>query len=716
MLPYVDHVPAEIELYPDQADLMQRVGFDGGAAGAPELAVLHEARSGASRALLMLAVRIAYEQPGARVLVLGRDISTMRDNWAGREDGLWAFAAPFIAAGAARRDAWYLGFISRDSRVVFRTFADAGQVREATHVLIDDADEMELSQFHVLRDRALSRNPLPGEAADAVRLIAVAPIDGAGWPAAELRAIERERAVVEMRGKGMPLEVRSRGVRLVAQTEPLGLRECILRAEPGYRMHYHSELLILAGQLALDREVDQLWISVPPGYGKSWVVSAAIPCCALVNDPASRALVVAATDELAGNHTDRARIWYRALGGRVRRDSRYIWSTAAGGSYEGKGKKSSILSLRGDVVVFDDPFGSIIEASRQRAQREAWEVWEGLQTRLQIHGHRPPVRILMHQRLHRYDVAGRALDEERERASGERIAYFNLPAIKRRSSIVVPATVIDMGELDTREEGLALAPDLKGQSLDRLRRLEERNPPRFRTIMQGDPLEQVDGAMFDRGHLVEIDPPPLEDFDLLVRSWDLATSDKARADASASVLLGHLKKPIEQLDSEGRRIGKPVSWVVLHATNRRVPAQHVYAGIREVAGGDGQHIVVVLPQDPGVGKIVYQSFANQLAEDGFAVQRGVVGSTEGGKRQRATALSGAVDPGTGLETGSVAIVRHRRGSALEELVDQLAAFTGDDAGDGEGLDPMVESGRLHDDLVDALSQAFNWLAKHVGWS
>jgi phage terminase large subunit-like protein len=722
--PYLDFVPHEHGLYPDQGELQERAGLqvwgDQQPPAAPEIAILAEARSGASKALMYLGTRLAYEQRGARVLVLGRDLETMRANWAGRDDGIWAHTAPYCAAGAARTAPWYVGFVNRNSRLQFREFRDARQVPDATHALIDDADEMSVELWRGLRDKVLSRPPLPGEHPQAVRLVTVARLGGGGWPAMELRAAEGERVVMEFRGRGMPAKLRAPAAPREA-IEPISLRDYIQMVEPRYRFHYHSELLIYFAQLALDREFDVGLVSVPPGYGKSWVVSAALPSCELYLRRQNQALVVAATDPLAANHTYRARLWFRAAGGVIAkdRDSRHRWGPIEGGQYEAVGRRSAILSLRGDMIVYDDPHGSLIEAGRRTEQQQAYQTWEELETRVQRFGHRPAVRLLMHQRLDRFDVLGRALDEEREKASGDRIVYLNLAAIKRRTYIDVPATVISLQELDSRQEGEALCEEI--QSLEKLQRIEERGPVRFLTIYQGDPPLLGAGDMFSRGHLVELDEmPPLSAFQMIVRSWDLAASESKKADGTASILLGLLVEPIIV------EKGKPVWWVVLHATNDRIEAPGVYAKIKAVAVGDGYGMPVLLPKDPGAGgKILWSVWSSQLAMEGFPVDLGDGGGQAGGKRMRAYPLSGAMDPGrdSGLETGSVAIVRQRRGKAkedMDELTYQLDAFTGQDDEKAEkGLDLAGEASgpqKVHDDLVDALTQAFNYIARICGWS
>lgn len=713
-IPYLDHVPLEVELFHEQADLLEATGLEPHLPPVAELAVFHEPRSGASRALMVLGVCIAAHQPGARVLVLGRDLETMRVNWAAREGGIWEFCHPYVVAGVARTAPWYVGFPAQDSRLVFRSFKDARQVPDATHVLIDDAESMSVETYRGLRDRVLSRPPLSGETAGAVRLITVARAGAGGWAGAELRAIEGERVIFEMTGRGMPASLREAPRQLEAGPR-ITLRDYIQRAEPNFRLHYHTEMLIWTAQLALDREVDQLWISMPPGYGKSWVISSAFPSCELYVRRQNNALVVASTDQLAAKHSTTARKWFRAAGGLISadQDSRYSWATVEGGGYEARGKGSALLSLRGDVIVFDDPFGSRIEAGRRAAQLTAWQTWEELETRVQRFGHLPAVRVLMHQRLDRLDVLGRALDEEREKASGERIAFLNLAAIKRRLLLDVPSSVVQLHDLDTREEGEPLCEEI--HSLAKLKNLEERNPRRFRIIYGGDPPADGGGAVFSRGHLVELDEvPPMKAFSMLVRSWDLAASENKTADYTASVLLGRLLQPIEVPN------GKPVHWVILDATNKRVGPRELFRHIGEVAEKDGFYVSVVVPQDPGAGgKVVFQLLVTQLSAAGISVQQGVVGSSEGGKLQRATPASGAMDPGegSGLETGSVAIVRHRRGSHLEELVDQLDAFTGKDADrKDQGLDPLAEqSAELHDDLVDAFTQAFNFIAAATGW-
>jgi phage terminase large subunit-like protein len=707
-LPYHDHVPLVVQLYPDQAHLLKLAGF-GGECLAPELGILHQPRSGASRWLMIAAVRIAYEHPGARVLVLGRDLETMRQDWAQPESGIWKLVSPMVAAGVCRTAHWYVGFPLQDSRLTFRMQQHARQVPDATHLLIDDAEAVPAELYQHLRERVLSRPPLPTEGPNALRLVVVGR-PGVGWPAAELRAVEGQRVVVEMTGRGMDASLREPRA-LAAPAERLSLRETILRAEPRYRLLYPHEMMIWAGQLALDREIDVLLLSAPPGVGKSWIVSSGIPCAELRERPQNQGLVVCSTDKLAGKASKTAKRWLREVGGRIIRgaDALYSWETVQGGGYEARGKGSALLGHRGDVIVYDDPFASPIEASRPSVQEVALAVWEMLETRVQRFGHLPAVRILMHQRLDSNDVLGRVLESEARQASGERIAFLNLQAIRRKLMLQVPSTVVALHETDDREDGEPLCEEILPAR--KLALLEERNPLRFRTLYQGDPPAGGGGDMFSRAHIVELERAPKfpDAYMLVVRSWDIGGSDKKESDPTASVLLGRLMEPLE-LEN-----GKPVHWVVLDATCDQVRAVDLYDHIKAQADRDGMWVQLAIPEDPAAaGKIVYELFANQLAGAGVAVLKG---STRGSKRMRAVGLAGAVNPGPGLETGSLAVVR-RRGTAIDELVDQLDAFTGVEGEAAQGLDPLAEIGRrgVHDDLVDAITQGFNLISMATGWS
>ena len=686
---FVDYVPAEVTLYRDQANLIKAAGQPGASeCAAVEIMAMAEPKSGASRALMMLGIMIAQSTPGARVLIVGRDLPTMRENWAGANDGFWTFCRPMVAAGQCSTHAWFVSFKAIDSRVHFKMPWHAQQIRDATHLLIDDAEDMDPELFHDLREQVLSRPPLPTERAGATRVVVVARRETTKWPAGF--ASQGSKFVLDLLGDDLPPELRQDRPKGPAR-EQLTLREAVTRAEPSYVWHYHNEVICWTLQLGLDREVDEIWMQAPPGYGKSWLTSSGMPMTELWNRPRSRALVVASTDPLAAKHSRISRRWYRALGGIVQRqqDSIYEWATLEHGTFVAVGKRSAILSERGDVIVFDDPFASSLEASKKSAQEQAWDIWDvELPRRVNKFGHQSAVRVLQHQRLDRQDVIGRAIDIERIGPSGSKIAFLNLQAIKRKSYLILPPTVYDLTSEDKREEGEALCEEI--EPLAKLLKMEERNPPRFRATEQGDPTPAAEGDMFNRANLVELAPdqvPPLKAYSCLVRSWDFAYSEKAEADATASTLWGRLIEPIPQ------PTGKAIEFVILHATNDRLAPQRMMAKINTTAAKDGHHVMVLLPDDPAAGKALYNILSNQLAMAGFVVLKG---STRGSKRVRATPLAGAMTPAVGQETGAVAIVRVRGGSDLELLTDQLDSFTGED-------------GRP-DDLVDTCSQAFNYLA------
>ncbi|MBQ5658723.1 MAG: phage terminase large subunit, partial [Peptococcaceae bacterium] len=182
-------------------------------------------------------------------------------------------------------------------------------------------------------------------------------------------------------------------------------------------------------------------------------------------------------------------------------------------------------------------------------------------------------------------------------------------------------------------------------------------------------IKPASGLYFKRSQVEMIDALP-NDVKQWVRAWDLAATEKEDADATASVLLGKRKNG---------------NYVVASVTNGRMNAADVRNYVLNTAKSDKasyKRVKIRLSQDPGqAGKEQAESYVKMLA--GFSV---VTKRESGDKLTRAEPVSAQWIHGN-VEV-LIAPWNDMFFNQLEQFGDETC---------------------LHDDMVDALSNAFNEL-------
>lgn len=212
-------------------------------------------------------------------------------------------------------------------------------------------------------------------------------------------------------------------------------------------------------------------------------------------------------------------------------------------------------------------------------------------------------------------------------------------------------------------------------SLDRneyLRTLSALSPIERQRLLNGDWLVADGGKVFlpdwfvsDTRKLLDTRPKARR----WVRYWDLAATEELAAndpDWTAGALMGEIDES---------------TWVLAHMARFRGSPGQVESTVRRVAELDGKGVTVVMEQEPGAsGKIVVARFRTLLK--GFTFH--AVPAT-GSKLERAGPFASQA------EGGNVQVVR---GPWVEPFLEEAVGFPEGD----------------HDDMVDAGSGAFGWLA------
>jgi len=170
-------------------------------------------------------------------------------------------------------------------------------------------------------------------------------------------------------------------------------------------------------QMVLDGEMPRLMLFAPPGTAKSTYVSKRAVAFAMGYKPGIKLIGASHTAGLAAKHGKESRNLiaspaYRQIfpevGLAADTKARDDWATTDGGEFFGVGFDGPPVGRRADGVIIDDPFKGRKDADSLTIRESHWETYRtGLRSRLRKNGW----IILMHQRWHEDDIAGRILPE-----------------------------------------------------------------------------------------------------------------------------------------------------------------------------------------------------------------------------------------------------------------------------------------------------------------
>lgn len=408
---------------------------------------------------------------------------------------------------------------------------------------------------------------------------------------------------------------------------------------------------------------DRLMISMPPQEGKSVRASRRFPTWMLDRN---RDMRIA----LASYEHGIARRWGRVvrnditehpeLGMRVRADTSaaHEWQLQDhdGGMYC-VGIGGPLTGRAVDLLIIDDPVKGPKEADSPSYRDEAWDWWESVASTRLAPG--APVVLIM-TRWHEDDLAGRLLREEPDSWK-----VLNIPAVADHRP--------EYGESDPlgREPGQFMA-SARRRTLAQWRKIQHDRGTRVWTALyQGRPAPG-EGLVFKREWWRRYDYPQwVEDdgictalsFDEVLQSWDMAFKDTDGADYVVGQVWGRRGDNAFLLDQVRGRL----SFVDTCMKVRYLSAKWPQASAKIV-------------EDKANGTAVINQLSSTVAGM-IPVQ------PDGSKVARASAISPFV------EAGNVYLPAPEVHPWVEELVEEAAAF------------PLS----VHDDQVDALSQALNRL-------
>lgn len=299
-----------------------------------------------------------------------------------------------------------------------------------------------------------------------------------------------------------------------------------------YQDNWHIQHLCWQLDKVARGDVRRLIINVPPRSMKSITVSVAFSAWLMGRDPTKKIMAISYAEDLARKLSVDTRsvmetAWFRAafpafaFAGRPRN---LELGTTLGGYRFAAGMNGSILGRGADLILIDDPIkatDALSEAERRRVN-EAFD--NTIRTRLndKVRG----AIVIIMQRLHEDDLVGHVLEKDDWEV-------VSVPAIAPEDQRYQLSD--HSADIHVRRAGDVLHPSREPRHiLEQIRRAQ--GSLTFSSQYQQEPLP-LEGNIVKREWLRFYDEAP-EEFDLVIASWDTASTLSETADWSVGTVWG----------------------------------------------------------------------------------------------------------------------------------------------------------------------------------
>lgn len=291
---------------------------------------------------------------------------------------------------------------------------------------------------------------------------------------------------------------------------------------------------------------NNLVISVPPGTGKSRMVSVMLPAWLWIKQPGWKGIFASGNPRVSSRDSMLTRALIGSYAYRNKfgiawdlsdnQDAKTLFVNSVGGFRMATTSGSRITGDRANGLFIDDPLDA--QAAFSKAEREAVTVWYSQAFANRLNDLRTGKRCLIAQRLHTEDLIGYVLGTERNQWE-----HLMIP-MEFEESRTFTTTI---GWTDPREkDGELMFPErypaeIVAQERARL------GISGYAGQMQQRP-SAAEGELFLRGCLQLLPPDELPKCTNVILSLDTAFSEKQTADYSVAAVLGQHDKGVTILD------------------------------------------------------------------------------------------------------------------------------------------------------------------------
>jgi predicted phage terminase large subunit-like protein len=423
-----------------------------------------------------------------------------------------------------------------------------------------------------------------------------------------------------------------------------------------YLHNWHIDAVIHALLQVHRGDTRRLIITQPPRSLKSICTSVAYVAWALGHDPSRQFACVSYSQELAATFTRQFRgvvtsDWYRALfpGMRLAKDTENECVTTGGGGRFAVAVGGSFTGRGADTIIVDDPLKA--EDAQSEKARRAVNDWYGTTLLSRLDDKEHGAVVLVMQRLHEDDLAGKLLHENCWR-------HLDLSAIAQEDEEIP----IGPDAVHRRRKGQPLHPAREPLTLlNAIKR--EMGSLAFSAQYLQRPIP-LDGNLVRRDWIKWYDTAPTRNLGAqVIQSWDVASTTAATSDWSVCTTWLMVKRTYHLLDVWRGQLEFP------HLRRKLIDLAREFAPHRILIeqSGPGLHLIQELRSSP-VPRV--------------PIPVGIL--PDGNKVVRMEAQSAR------FEAGQVYLPKEA--PWLDTLLHEILAF------------PNAR----HDDQIDSVSQFLNW--------
>lgn len=454
---------------------------------------------------------------------------------------------------------------------------------------------------------------------------------------------------------------------------------------------------------ALTGRVSKILISAPPQHGKTMLTINAFASLYMINNPDDKVIVTAYSQQRATkyglilrniiNRYGRNTMFSPRLSQDQQSKTNFMFDYPHRGELLATGAHGAIMGNPANLIIIDDPIKELKEATSKLMQENLEEWYAGsINTRLRKNDiRRPPILIVVAQRLNEYDLQGILQDKYEVLHNNEAITRLE------QGETIPPDTVIDLNfpslcedeetDLLHRKRGEALWPEHKNRE-DLLTDKRMMGEYRFRTIMQGDPQDYKE-YLFNRDMFYDeqdqltclipyTDAPPVP----LGRFWDTAGTSEAPQRGKGDYFAG-IKNGYDYWNTE--------TLYVYNMIRGKRQAREVVKLIKRGIHADGQDVFTYIQQEPGSMSPMFLQTLQEEFEDYEIIYK----PAPSNKSYNSVELQGMAS------TGRIKFVTYPNQSTdwVHTIIDELTHFDGEESN---------ASRDKHDDIVDSLSMSANY--------
>lgn len=573
----------QVALYPTQLRLIQ----------SPEREVLVSGKGGGkSHALRSGGILFALQSPGLRIALLhSRHDEISATHIEGRRGlkalltdapGGAAFSDGKVVFGNGSQIAWF----SADRPHEVRQLLDF----DPRLVLIDD--------LHRVPKELYEQIALRLEIAGGRILAASSELAASGWVAERFGVAAAARSTIQTSVADLPLELQAATTEPTLEQHMDSLGIPFFAAGSRFRESPYIKKVIDVLQRWYWQEFQILYVLMPTQLGKTTCGVEVMTSYILRNRPYETVGLSCCSATSARDRSITARKYFLKSGGQLAAgmEKAEYWKTPDNGGcwavslYHGTGKPASWLI---DDDPDEDMEDSKSEASIRKKDNDFRMVWMGRESK---HAAKEDLSLLtVATRFWARDTVRRTIDYHVEREEKIRIlalpAFYD-PLVADHYEGIAPGLITV--EKDFREENGQVIWDEK-KLAQMWRRTRDADPVTHNSRDQQKPYDAAGGSKFDESHVVDIWVDPafkeatkgeLETYRKGCRGWDFAATEGA-GNWTASTKMGELKE-VER-------------WVARHATRLRVGPRGVLRLVAAMMLLDGEHVAVVIPDDPAAG-------------------------------------------------------------------------------------------------------------------